>query len=341
METKIRSYISIFLIVFILINAFGLTVYAAQETTPFDDISEESWYYESVSYAYENGILVGVSENTFSPHGELTRAMAVQMLYSIAGKPDDGISWGCPYDDVSEDSWYRKAVIWAHQNGITNGVGDRKFAPYTPVTRSDLCVMLLMTAGNLSLKLPEICEANEFADTAKIPDYARLAVSILNQAEIVSGKPGNLFDPKGKTTRAEAAVMFSEFVKKSETQNFDLLTKNGYSFGGLLIESQRVIDIKEGKLGFGLRYDFIPTQPDRIEAVITTKKDSFEIEPMWESFGVVTMHEYTLCHSLWDIDVEQGENIVLELTVYYGEESETYTLYLKIPYARNDNPFDV
>lgn len=342
MKFKRKSFVSILLITLTLFYSLGLVSYAFQYINPFDDVNEESWYYDPVIYAYENKIMVGVGENTFLPHGELTRAMTVQMLYSIAGKPDDGTSWGCPYDDVSSDAWYRKAVIWAHLNGITGGVGNGKFAPDVPITRADLCVMLLKCAGCSSIKLPEICEANEFADAAKIPDYARLAVSILNQAKIVSGKPDNLFDPKGKTTRAEAAVMFSEFVKKAEAQSFDLLAQNGCSFGDLLIEAHNVYDKSIGTLGFGLKSEsIISNPPEKIEVVITTAKDSFEIEPEYYPFTTSPVYVYTyrLCYDISDIDTVQGENIVIDLTIYYGQESETYTLYSRIPYVHN--PFDV
>lgn len=336
---KVKKLVAVFLTVLMLLSSLSMILYADQCSMHFTDVTEGSWYYDHVMYAYENGIMAGINESEFLPHGELTRAMAVQMLYSMAGKPVDNMSWGNPYDDVFEGAWYYDAILWARHNKISSGVGNRIFAPDTPITRAELSVMLLRYARLNSLKLPEIREPNAFVDKMKIPDYASLETDILYQAGIISGKPGNLFDSKGKTTRAEAAVMFSEFIKNTEEQSFDLLTENGCSFGDLII-SQEDVDFRELILGFRTE-SLVPNQPEKVFVTLTTHSEKYAVEAEENYFsGVSPVYTYTYkVFDNYDRKIAQGESVKIDLTVYYGEESETYTLYLTVPFWKS--PFDV
>ena len=57
-------------------------------------------------------------------------------------------------------------------------------------------------------------EANNFNDSESIASYANEAVSNLYRASVVSGKPGNLYDPKGNATRAETTAMIQSLIKQ-------------------------------------------------------------------------------------------------------------------------------
>lgn len=49
---------------------------------------------------------------------------------------------GTPFVDVPENAYYRKAVQWAYENGITTGTDKTHFSPTKPVTRAELVQML-------------------------------------------------------------------------------------------------------------------------------------------------------------------------------------------------------
>ena len=51
---------------------------------PFLDVAEGAWYYDAVTYCYENGIMDGTSSVSFAPNMLLNRAMAAQVLYNLA-----------------------------------------------------------------------------------------------------------------------------------------------------------------------------------------------------------------------------------------------------------------
>ena len=52
-------------------------------------------------------------------------------------KPED-----FPFVDVKKNAWYRDAVEWAYDNGITAGTDPTHFSPDKPVTRAELVQLL-------------------------------------------------------------------------------------------------------------------------------------------------------------------------------------------------------
>lgn len=53
----------------------------------------------------------------------------------------------CPFTDVPGDAWYRNAVVWAWQNGITAGTDPTHFSPYSACTRAETVQMLYRLNG--------------------------------------------------------------------------------------------------------------------------------------------------------------------------------------------------
>lgn len=87
--------------------------------TAFDDVKTHDYYFEAVRWAVGKRITVGTTEKTFSPSDPCTRAQAVTLLYRYVGSP--AISAGSPFIDVSPDSFFYKAVLWAYNKGLTAG----------------------------------------------------------------------------------------------------------------------------------------------------------------------------------------------------------------------------
>ncbi len=100
---------------------------------PFTDVKEDAWYYEAVLYAMQEGYFKGVTATTFAPESKLSRAMAVTVLYRMAGEPE--VTGTVTFTDVKEDAYYYQALVWAVENGITTGMDDTRFAPNANVTR--------------------------------------------------------------------------------------------------------------------------------------------------------------------------------------------------------------
>ena len=108
---------------------------------PFTDVKESGFYYKAMLWAVENGITAGTSETTFSPNKTATRAQVVTFLHRFAGEPEPE-STDCPFTDVKESGFYYKAMLWAVENEITNGISATAFGPNKDCTRGHVVTFL-------------------------------------------------------------------------------------------------------------------------------------------------------------------------------------------------------
>ncbi len=115
---------------------------------PFNDVVKGTYSYDAILWAVANGITTGMSDPCFVPRGICTREQIVTFLWRAAGSPE--IESENPFSDVSEDSYAYKAILWAVENGITNGVGGGRFAPTEVCTRADTVTFLYRAYGEES-----------------------------------------------------------------------------------------------------------------------------------------------------------------------------------------------
>lgn len=112
----------------------------ARRTNPFTDVPVTEYYLDSVMWAVDNGITVGMSATTFEPETECTRAHVVTFLWRAAGKPQPNQREN-PFTDVKESDYFYHAVLWAVENGITMGATATTFEPDSPCTRAQGCYL--------------------------------------------------------------------------------------------------------------------------------------------------------------------------------------------------------
>ena len=196
----------------VLVLTLVLSSFAcAAEDTGFTDVSGDAWYADAVAYCQERGWMGGTSDDTFSPNGTMTRAMLATVLYRQEGSP--AVTGIDSFTDTADDTWYSAAVVWASGGGIMSGYGNGRFGTDDPVTREQLVTILWRIAGN-----PETEQGQTFADQDSISTFAVTAVTWARQLNIVGGKSGNRFDPKGNATRAEVATVLMNRDKAAQTE---------------------------------------------------------------------------------------------------------------------------
>ena len=112
------------------------------ETTvnPFVDVNEGEYYYDAVLWALENGITTGIDATHFAPFGNCSRAQVVTFLWRANGSPVAGGT--APFADVAEGQWYTDAVLWAVENGITNGMSATVFGVENTCNRAQIVTFL-------------------------------------------------------------------------------------------------------------------------------------------------------------------------------------------------------
>ena len=113
---------------------------------PFTDVSSSQYYYDPVRWAVSAGVTTGTTPTTFSPDAGCTRAQAVTFLWRAAGSPEPA-GTSCDFTDLDTDSYYYKAVLWAVENGITNGTTPTTFSPNNVCTRGQIVTFLYRAAN--------------------------------------------------------------------------------------------------------------------------------------------------------------------------------------------------
>ncbi len=121
-------------IVTFLYRAAGSPDVAATVKNPFTDVSSKSPYYNAILWAVSKGITTGTTASTFSPNAACTRAQIVTFLWRYEGKPI--VSALNNFSDVSSSSVYYNAIMWAVDEGITQGITKTSFEPGTACTRA-------------------------------------------------------------------------------------------------------------------------------------------------------------------------------------------------------------
>ena len=104
------------------------------------DVAGDAYYAEAVRWALSEGITTGTSDQTFSPDAVCTREQAVTFLYRAAGSP--AVSGESAFEDVGADAYYARAVAWAAQNGVTNGISQALFGTGNDCTRAQIVTFL-------------------------------------------------------------------------------------------------------------------------------------------------------------------------------------------------------
>ena len=178
---------------------------------PFSDVTESDWFYDAVTYAYENGLMDGVGMGLFAPNSETTRAQLVTILYRLAGQPAPSGDSG--FSDVETGTWYTDAVAWAAQNGIVNGVSDTQFAPGDDITREQLAVILYRYATYQGYDVSQRADLSGFVDAGTISTYAQEALSWANAQGLVLGFEDDSLRPQGNASRAQIAAVLMRFCQ--------------------------------------------------------------------------------------------------------------------------------
>lgn len=176
----------------------------------FSDVKETAWYYSSVLYAKSKGLMNGVSETEFAPETKMTRAMAVTILYRLAGSPT---AEDMSFTDVAKGVWYADSVAWAAKNGIVNGVGDGLFAPEAYITREQLATILCKYTKTVE-PVADTADLSTYGDGATVSAWATESMQWAIANGVITGKNDKMLCPADTATRAEVATMLYRYLEK-------------------------------------------------------------------------------------------------------------------------------
>ena len=110
---------------------------------PFLDVSAKEYYAEPVAWAvnHDPQITNGTGPISFSPNATCTRGQVVTFLWRAMGCPEP-TSAKNPFVDVQASDYYYKPILWAAENGITDGMDETHFGPNGACTRAHVVTFL-------------------------------------------------------------------------------------------------------------------------------------------------------------------------------------------------------
>ena len=166
---------------------------------PFTDVIDGKWYFDAVLWAVDKGVTTGLTPTEFGPDKVCTRAEAVTFLWRAAGEPAP-TSDNNPFTDVSDAKYYYDAVMWAVEQGITEGYGSKTtFCPNQECSRAEIVTFLYRAAGK-----PAVQSANNpFADVPDGKWYCNAVLWAVREGITKGHGSDTTFCPDLDCTRAE------------------------------------------------------------------------------------------------------------------------------------------
>ena len=185
----------------------------AYNKVSFGDVAGNAWYGKAVAFIAARGITSGTGGGNYSPNARLTRAELIVLLMNAYGiAPDKN-----PADNFSDagNTWYTGHLAAAKRLGISDGLGNNRFAPDREITRQEMFT-LMYNVLKVYGKLPETGDGktlSEFGDAGDVALWAKDATELFVETGIIEGVDGKLF-PADTTTRAEIAQVLYNLLSK-------------------------------------------------------------------------------------------------------------------------------
>lgn len=201
-----------FVLVIALFSCIVPMTAGAASVQDFSDVKPGAWYYDAVDYAAANGLFSGTSKTKFSPESAMTRGMFVTVLGRKAEVPDTyGRTMTTPFNDVTQADYYFPYAVWANDNGIVAGVGNKLYNPSGKITREQMATILYRYAKFAGYDISYTQEKyDSFPDTSKVSAYAAEPLKWATAHGVISGTSGTL-SPQSMATRAQVAQIFLNF----------------------------------------------------------------------------------------------------------------------------------
>ena len=255
------------LLLSVLLLAGLLALPAQAVETAYPDVAPDAWYAWCVNDATERGLMNGTGSGTFTPDGDLTRAMLVTVLWRLAEEPE--AENAATFSDVPDGQWYSDAIAWASGFQVVEGYGDGVFGTNDPVTREQMAVIFFRWAQGQGYDVTftpnerliqeessithfERIENGEEVRIDMVPTgrpvsgWAEVAVQWAAERDLLTRRATLGQDPRGgdiyrycvweNATRAEVAVFLSRFCRNCLDEDGTLEPTVPHSVGVITVD---------------------------------------------------------------------------------------------------------
>lgn len=185
----------------------------------YGDVDENDWFYDSVIFVNERGLMTGLNPHTFGSVDPVARAQFAVVLYRIAGEPELELPPKIAFYDVDpSQGWYYDAVLWGFAEDIISGYsGTGYWGTADSITREQMVTVMYRYVKYKEYNLEEGTDIGRFDDAGDVSAFAVDAMKWAVGNGIITGKDnGTKLDPQGYATRAECSAIIQRFVEKYE-----------------------------------------------------------------------------------------------------------------------------
>lgn len=173
----------------------GATIKVVDNSKTFDDVADNYWGADAIDFATSRELFAGTAENTFSPEGDMTRAMIWSVLARYEGADIPG---------STGDTWYAGPQKWAMENGISDGT-----MANSAMTREQFAAMLYRYVGSPAVS----GSVGNYSDADSISSWAQDAMVWAVQQGLIAGMDDGTLNPQGTATRTQVAAIFQRFIE--------------------------------------------------------------------------------------------------------------------------------
>lgn len=309
-----------------------LPISAAAIENPFSDVSTDSALAEPVMWAYENEITTGTSTTTFDPDKTCTRGQVVTFLWRAKGEPSPSSTENI-FTDVATNSAYYTAILWAVEQGITQGNGDGTFSPNGDCTDEHVITFLYRAMGepNKTGEGQYYDDALLWAQETGLMDGIDFTVGALSpRSDIVTYLYRDAGSPAIEVTDPEAVVYTYNYPEYATPSSTGSLT---WQYLAEVVEYLILSDEDTFAVTFtGYTYDelkeagFVDIKNDALDYVTAQHVDlaKFYYSLSWNySYGSnTTLTFYMYCDDAFYSSVAEAES---DIDVFLGEISDLVT----------------
>ncbi len=131
----------------VMIMCAGIPAVFARE---YNDVTAENTARDEIDILSDIGVIIGTSENEFSPDENVTREQMALLLFRLMlNKQSGGRVNTSPFTDLYDDT-YHGAISWANASGYILGTSGSTFEPLEGITLQDAMTMLVRALGQSS-----------------------------------------------------------------------------------------------------------------------------------------------------------------------------------------------
>jgi len=184
----------------------------------FVDI-QKHWAQQDIEFMASKDIVKGITDNTFAPNKNITRAEFAALLVRALGinevKPAQG-----QFADVEPNAWYYSSVETAAAAGLVKGLVENKYAPTNLITREQMAAMILRALAYANVNIDLTAGEQEqllagFRDKDKISAWGITSLAQTVKAGLINGATSTTLEPVANATRAQATVIIKRMMEKA------------------------------------------------------------------------------------------------------------------------------